>query len=41
MIVLARHKLAAKLRQPLAFVLWAGLFLLCPRLALEIWREAR
>jgi len=36
-----RRQLASRLRRAAAYALWAGLFVVRPRLALQIWRERR
>ena len=36
-----RRRAAGRLRRAVAYVVWAGLFVVRPGLALEIWRERR
>jgi hypothetical protein len=36
-----RRRAASRIRQAAAYALWAGLLVIRPRLALQIWRERR
>jgi hypothetical protein len=36
-----RRRAASRARRAAAYALWAGLFLIRPRLAVQIWRERK